>query len=210
MHGQRLFDGLVPADGAGQLPQRFALPNASILVHQPLGGFSGGQVSDFLLHAEESRRVKSRMTRKSMPGTAAVPSPRSSRPPRPRPLHDRRSKPATRTDRPRDFDPQRSGDSAQRPCPAPLSPRETTRTADACRSCPSAPLCGIIADAAMEARARSAAQSAAEQSRQLDELSEPSCPGRRAGSIGAQALERPAALERADRCSKRSPAIFYA
>jgi ATP-dependent Clp protease protease subunit len=46
---------------AGEPGRRFALPNASILVHQPLGGFPGGQVSDFLLHAEESRRVKQRM-----------------------------------------------------------------------------------------------------------------------------------------------------
>ena len=46
---------------AGAPGRRFALPNASILVHQPLGGFPGGQVSDFLLHAEESRRVKHRM-----------------------------------------------------------------------------------------------------------------------------------------------------
>lgn len=46
---------------AGEPGRRFALPNASILVHQPLGGFQGGQVSDFLLHAEESRRVKNRM-----------------------------------------------------------------------------------------------------------------------------------------------------
>ena len=48
---------------AGAPGRRFALPNASILVHQPLGGFSGGQVSDFLLHAEESKRVKERMNR---------------------------------------------------------------------------------------------------------------------------------------------------
>jgi len=48
---------------AGQAGRRFALPNASILVHQPLGGFQGGQVTDFLLHAEESRRVKERMNR---------------------------------------------------------------------------------------------------------------------------------------------------
>ena len=46
---------------AGEPGRRFALPNASILVHQPLGGFPGGQVSDFLLHADESRRVKERM-----------------------------------------------------------------------------------------------------------------------------------------------------
>ena len=48
---------------AGAPGRRFALPNASILVHQPLGGFPGGQVSDFLLHAEESRKVKERMNR---------------------------------------------------------------------------------------------------------------------------------------------------
>jgi ATP-dependent Clp protease protease subunit len=46
---------------AGEPGRRAALPNASILVHQPLGGFPGGQVSDFLLHAEESRKVKDRM-----------------------------------------------------------------------------------------------------------------------------------------------------
>jgi len=48
---------------AGEPGRRFALPNASILVHQPLGGFPGGQVTDFLLHADESRRVKERMQR---------------------------------------------------------------------------------------------------------------------------------------------------
>jgi ATP-dependent Clp protease protease subunit len=48
---------------AGEPGRRFALPNASVLVHQPLGGFQGGPVSDFLLHAEESRKVKERMNR---------------------------------------------------------------------------------------------------------------------------------------------------
>ncbi|HVW92510.1 MAG TPA: ATP-dependent Clp protease proteolytic subunit [Devosia sp.] len=48
---------------AGEPGRRFALPNASILVHQPSGGFPGGQITDFLLHAEESRRVKERMNR---------------------------------------------------------------------------------------------------------------------------------------------------
>lgn len=48
---------------AGAPGRRFALPNASILVHQPSGGFPGGQVTDFLLHAEESKRVKERMNR---------------------------------------------------------------------------------------------------------------------------------------------------
>lgn len=47
---------------AGEPGQRAALPNASILIHQPLGGYQG-QASDILIHAEETRRVKERMTR---------------------------------------------------------------------------------------------------------------------------------------------------
>lgn len=47
---------------AGEPGHRAALPNASILIHQPLGGFQG-QASDILLHAEEIRRIKYRMTR---------------------------------------------------------------------------------------------------------------------------------------------------
>jgi len=45
---------------AGEPGRRVALPNASILVHQPSGGYQG-QVTDVLIHAEESRRVKRRM-----------------------------------------------------------------------------------------------------------------------------------------------------
>lgn len=48
---------------AGAPGRRFALPHASILVHQPSGGFPGGKVTDFLLHADESRRVKDRLNR---------------------------------------------------------------------------------------------------------------------------------------------------
>lgn len=47
---------------AGEPGARAALPNASILVHQPSGGFRG-QASDILIHAEEIRRTKQRMTR---------------------------------------------------------------------------------------------------------------------------------------------------
>jgi ATP-dependent Clp protease protease subunit len=47
---------------AGEPGQRATLPNASILVHQPSGGFQG-QASDMLIHAEEIRRTKHRMTR---------------------------------------------------------------------------------------------------------------------------------------------------
>ncbi|MFC5760299.1 ATP-dependent Clp protease proteolytic subunit [Rhizobium sp. GCM10022189] len=46
---------------AGQPGERAALPNASILIHQPLGGFQG-QASDILIHAEEIRKIKQRMT----------------------------------------------------------------------------------------------------------------------------------------------------
>ncbi|QOT79390.1 ATP-dependent Clp protease proteolytic subunit [Cupriavidus basilensis] len=47
---------------AGEPGERAALPNASLHVHQPLGGFQG-QASDFLIHAEEMQRTKQRVTR---------------------------------------------------------------------------------------------------------------------------------------------------
>ncbi|MCJ2096496.1 ATP-dependent Clp protease proteolytic subunit [Methylobacterium sp. J-072] len=47
---------------AGAPGGRAALPNASIHIHQPLGGFQG-QASDILIHAEETRKTKHRMTR---------------------------------------------------------------------------------------------------------------------------------------------------
>ncbi|HEY4199498.1 MAG TPA: ATP-dependent Clp protease proteolytic subunit [Devosiaceae bacterium] len=45
---------------AGARGRRVALPHASILVHQPSGGYQG-QVTDVLNHAEESRKVKHRL-----------------------------------------------------------------------------------------------------------------------------------------------------
>jgi ATP-dependent Clp protease, protease subunit len=45
---------------AGEPGHRSALPNASIHVHQPLGGFQG-QASDILIHAEEMRQTKHRI-----------------------------------------------------------------------------------------------------------------------------------------------------
>ena len=45
---------------AGEPGQRAALPNASLHVHQPLGGFQG-QASDILIHAEEVQKTKRRM-----------------------------------------------------------------------------------------------------------------------------------------------------
>ena len=47
---------------AGEPGQRAALPNASLHVHQPLGGFQG-QASDILIHAEEMRQTKRRIIR---------------------------------------------------------------------------------------------------------------------------------------------------
>lgn len=47
---------------AGEPGERVALPNASILIHQPSGGFQG-KASDMLIHAEEIKQVRHRMTR---------------------------------------------------------------------------------------------------------------------------------------------------
>lgn len=47
---------------AGAPGERAALPNSSILIHQPSGGFQG-QASDMLIHAEEILKTKQRMTR---------------------------------------------------------------------------------------------------------------------------------------------------
>jgi hypothetical protein len=60
-----LFDGSManwhickmPLEGA-----QTALPNASLHVHQPLGGFQG-QASDILIQAEETQKTKQRLTR---------------------------------------------------------------------------------------------------------------------------------------------------
>ena len=45
---------------AGAAGRRFALPNASIMVHQPLGGFQG-QTSDILIHAANIARTRQRL-----------------------------------------------------------------------------------------------------------------------------------------------------
>jgi ATP-dependent Clp protease protease subunit len=47
---------------AGTPGQRAVLPNASLHVHQPLGGFQG-QASDVLIHAREMQQTKERMIR---------------------------------------------------------------------------------------------------------------------------------------------------
>src|SRR3989441_10274106 len=45
---------------AGEKGQRFVLPNARILVHQPKGGFEG-QATDIMLHAQEILNLKKRL-----------------------------------------------------------------------------------------------------------------------------------------------------
>jgi ATP-dependent Clp protease protease subunit len=45
---------------AGEPGQRFALPNARIMVHQPSGGYQG-QVTDILIHAREVESLKRRL-----------------------------------------------------------------------------------------------------------------------------------------------------
>src|SRR5882724_4345601 len=45
---------------AGEKGQRFALPNARIMLHQPSGGFQG-QATDIMLHAQEILNMKKRL-----------------------------------------------------------------------------------------------------------------------------------------------------
>ena len=45
---------------AGQEGKRYALPNARIMIHQPLGGYQG-QASDIEIHAKETLKVKDRL-----------------------------------------------------------------------------------------------------------------------------------------------------
>lgn len=47
---------------AGEPGHRMALPNVSILIHQPSGGYQG-QASDILIHAEQIRANKRTITR---------------------------------------------------------------------------------------------------------------------------------------------------
>lgn len=47
---------------AGEPGKRFALPNATIMLHQPSGGASG-QASDVAIHAREILRVRERLNK---------------------------------------------------------------------------------------------------------------------------------------------------
>lgn len=44
----------------GEKGKRLALPNAKIMIHQPLGGFSG-QASDIMIHANEIQKTKAKL-----------------------------------------------------------------------------------------------------------------------------------------------------
>ena len=48
-----------PSAGSGNQGKRFALPNSTVMIHQPSGGFSG-QVSDIERHANYIVRLKQR------------------------------------------------------------------------------------------------------------------------------------------------------
>ncbi len=48
--------------GAGTKGKRFALPNSTIMIHQPSGGFSG-QASDIEIHAKYVLELKARLNR---------------------------------------------------------------------------------------------------------------------------------------------------
>lgn len=47
---------------AGTKGKRFCLPNAQVMIHQPLGGFQG-QASDIQIHAQEILKTKERLNR---------------------------------------------------------------------------------------------------------------------------------------------------
>ena len=46
----------------GTQGKRFCLPHSRVMIHQPLGGFSG-QASDFDIHAREILRVRERLNK---------------------------------------------------------------------------------------------------------------------------------------------------
>ncbi len=47
---------------AGEKGKRFALPNSTIMIHQPLGG-AQGQASDIKIHAEHILKIKDKLNR---------------------------------------------------------------------------------------------------------------------------------------------------
>jgi ATP-dependent Clp protease protease subunit len=47
---------------AGDKGKRFVLPNARVMIHQPLGGVQG-QASDIAIHAEETLKIRTRLNK---------------------------------------------------------------------------------------------------------------------------------------------------
>ncbi|BFI91173.1 ATP-dependent Clp endopeptidase proteolytic subunit ClpP [Enterobacterales bacterium endosymbiont of Anomoneura mori] len=47
---------------SGKKKKRFCLPNSSIMIHQPLGGYQG-QVSDIEIHTKEILKIKKKMNK---------------------------------------------------------------------------------------------------------------------------------------------------
>ena len=47
---------------AGEAGKRYCLPNARVMIHQPLGGVQG-QASDIAIHAEETLKIRTRLNR---------------------------------------------------------------------------------------------------------------------------------------------------
>ena len=45
---------------AGEKGMRYSLPNSSIMVHQPSGGYQG-QATDIMIHAEQTLKIKKRL-----------------------------------------------------------------------------------------------------------------------------------------------------
>jgi ATP-dependent Clp protease, protease subunit len=45
---------------SGAAGKRYCLPNARVMIHQPLGGVQG-QASDIMIHAEETLKIRSRL-----------------------------------------------------------------------------------------------------------------------------------------------------
>ena len=59
--GQAASMGALLLSG-GTKGKRFCLPNARVMIHQPLGGFQG-QASDFEIHAKEILSIKDKLNR---------------------------------------------------------------------------------------------------------------------------------------------------
>lgn len=55
----------------GEPGHRYALPNAEVMIHQPLGGFKG-QATDIEIHANRMMKMKEKLTRKLADSTNGI------------------------------------------------------------------------------------------------------------------------------------------